>query len=376
MELFIVEDMDPSSPRIGGVASYSRQLLEFLGKAGIKATLLGVRNGNGFPVNDMATLVPIVRRPKFTGYEYLLRLMIKTPFLQIPESAIIHAQHPEYMFPFALFHRKNPKILTIHGQVLEKIRLKRKKAVRFVYKLVEAFVLRRSNVVIVVDEFTGDFYQRHYPWMVKPRLIPTGIDLGKFKLLDRDVLRPKYGFQPDDKIVAYVGRLEKEKGPDFLLDCSVLLAELVPEALTLLVGDGRDREYLMNKVSLLNLERVIFMGAVEPDTIPEIMNCADVLALCSLYEGSPTVVKEALACGVPVVSTDAGDVRDVLQDERTGRIVPRNKEDFTSALAGMLLVPDREAVRSVCSASAAKYGFDQVGARTVALYRELSGEQE
>lgn len=376
MEVFIIEDLDPASPKMGGVAGYSRKLLEYLAKTGIRTTLIGASNGNGSYTNDRFTFIPVISKPKFTGYEYLLRLTMKTPFLQIPESAIIHAQHPGYMLPFILFHRKNPRILTIHGQVLDKIRFKRKKAVRFIYEMVEAFVLKRSDMVIVVDEITREFYQKQYPWLKKPSLIPTGIDLGKFRLLDRNTLRPKYGFKPDDKVIAYVGRLEKEKGPEFLLDCFTVLAGLVPGALIILIGDGRDRDHLKNMVSRLNLSRVFFMGAQEPDAIPEIMNCADVLALCSVYEGSPTVVKEALACGVPVVSTDVGDIRYILNDGKTGRIVHRNKEDYAYALASVLLNEDRERVRKDCATVAANFSFDRIGARTMELYRELSGQEK
>jgi len=373
MELFMVEDMDPSVPKMGGIAAYSRQLLEYLANAGIKTTLLGVHQGNGAGSNEMTTLIPIVRKPKYTGYEYLLKLMIKTPFLNIPPSAIIHAQHPGYMLPFSLFRRKNPKILTIHGQVLDKIRLKRNKAVRFIYEKVEAFVFKHIDVLIVVDDVTREFYQRRYPRMANPRVLPTGIDLDKFKCLDRNVLRLKYGLKPEDKVVAYVGRLEREKGPDFLLDCCTSLARLVPEALIILIGDGRDREYLENKASRLDLDRVFFWGPKEPDAIPEIMNCIDVLALCSVYEGSPTVVKEALACGTPVVSTDVGDVRQILQNEHTGRIAPRDKEVFANELAGVLLDDNRERARKECAAAAADFGFNRVGARIVDLYREISG---
>jgi len=366
-----VECIDPSQPTMGGSEVYTQNLLEHLLKAGIGVILAGILRTGSLPADVKFTFVPIARKTSLTGYEYFLRLMAKIPFTRIQASAIIHTQRVEYMLPFVLFHRKNPRMITLHGRILEGIRLKRRMIVRLIYGIVESFALKHSDMIIAVDEATREFYQREYPGLAeKIRVIPIGIDLNKFRLLDRNGLRQKYGFKPDDKIVAYVGRLEREKNLDFLIDCTPLV-ESFREAILVLVGDGRDRERLEGLVRSLGLKRVIFMGTQEPDKIPEILNCADVLALCSLLEGSPTVVKEALACGSPVVSTNVGDVSQIIQSETIGRIVSRNKEDFAYALADVLMKEDREGVRIECAKVAANFGFEQVGARTVELYEEL-----
>ncbi|MHB8104700.1 MAG: glycosyltransferase family 4 protein [Dehalococcoidales bacterium] len=377
MDVIIIEAIDPSQPIMGGGEVYSQNLLEYLLKTGVRVTLLGVCHGSSLLTNDKLTFLPVTRKISLTGYEYFLRLMAKTPFMRIPVSAIIHAQRPEYMFPFVLFHWQHPKIITLHGTVLKGIRLKRKKIVRFIYEIVESFTLKHSNMIIAIDEATRQFYQQRYPRLAaKIKVIPVGIDLNKFKLLDREGLRLKYGFKPDDKVIVYVGRLEKEKNLEFLINCFTSLAVLIPHAILVLVGDGRDRKSLEYLVRSSGLKRVIFMGAQEPDNIPKILNCADVLALCSLFEGSPTVVKEALACGVPVVSTDVGDVREIIRSETTGKIVSRNKEDFNHALANMLLKEDREKMRKECVKVATEFGFEQVGAKIVGLYKELLKDQE
>jgi L-malate glycosyltransferase len=368
LEVFMVVDLDPAAPRMGGVAAYSSRLIEYLSKAGIRATLLGA--GRKQAAADDGQYVAIVDKPGYSGYEYLLKLMARAPFLSIPKSAIIHTQHPEYMLPFALFHPRNPKIMTVHGQVLNKINFKRTGAVRLTYGSVESFVFKHSDLVQVVDKDTREFYEKQYPWLPRPELISTGIDLEKFKPLDRQALRIKYGFAPEDKVVAYVGRLEKEKGLDFLIECGAPLAQMVPGALIVLVGGGREAEHLQSAAA--GVKNVRFMGAQPPDAIPALMNCADVLALCSVYEGSPTVVKEALACGVPVVSTDVGDVGQVISDGKTGRIVPRDVKDYVQALASLLLDERKEDTRRECVRAAAEFGFDRVGAKTVELYRRLA----
>ena len=372
LEVVIVEDLDPSSPKMGGVAGYSRKLLKYLEKADIKSTLLGSGNGHSHPHKGKSAYIPIIRKPKFTGYEYLLRLLTKAPFLRIPGSAIIHAQHPEYMLPFVLFNRSNPKVVAIRGPVLKEIRFKRGRLVSYIYGKVEPFILKRSDIVLTVDEATRKFYLREYPWMENIRLIPTGVDLSKFKLLDRESLRRRYGFGPEDNIVIYVGRLEKEKGVDFLLEAFSLVEKSVPSSRLVIVGDGKERQALEELAIVTGLRGVVFMGSLGPDAVPEILNTADVLALSSVYEGSPTVVKEALACGVPVVSADVGDVRQIIRSEAVGMIVERDRLTYAQALVNYVSLADRETVRKVCAEAAAEFSFDNIGARTVALYGELA----
>jgi len=374
MEIFVIEDIDPLIPKMGGVAGFSRKLIHYLANNHVKVTLLGVCNNRVAAGSENFCFLPIIRKSKYTGYEYLCRLMLKSPFLHLPKSSIIHSQHPGFMLPFALFHPDIPKIVTIHGQVLSKIKFKRNRAVGFIYKRIESFVLKRTNIVMVVDDITRNFYQTEYPWLPAPVLLPTGIDLEKFKPLERDEMRTKWGFRPGDKVVVYVGRLEKEKGPDILFECYEMLVKKVPEVVIVYVGDGKEKKELEQKTRDSNIKRIIFMGAQPPDVIPEILSCADVLALCSYYEGSPTVVKEALACGIPVVSTDVGDVRQVLENKKVGKIVPRTKKDFADALTGFLLDPDKELTRSRCASTGTLYSFDQVGIKTVEIYRKLSGE--
>lgn len=376
IELLMVEDIDPSNPKMGGIATYTHQLLGYLSKAGIKVTVLGVSNGNGYRGVEGITFTPVIHKIKYSGYEYLLKLILKAPFLHIPKSVIIHAHHPGNMLPFSLFHKKNPKILTIHGQVLEKIRLKRNIVTRFIYQLVESYVLKHVDIIIAVDEVTGNFYQKRYPWMAKPKIIPTGIDLDRFKIMDRSAVRKKYGFKPGDKIIAYIGRLEKEKGLELLLDCLVKVKKAMPETVILFVGDGRDRRQLENHAERLNLDRVFFLGMKEPEIIPEIINCADVLALCSVCEGSPMVVKEALACGVPVISTNVGDVCQLIRNEKTGKIVPRDEDEFAHALIDVLRAGDREKISKECVSVAAGYSIDLTCSKIVALYKGLGNNKK
>jgi glycosyltransferase involved in cell wall biosynthesis len=377
VDIFIVEQIDPIQPVMGGCEAYSHNLLKFLCRQRKAVGLIGVTNDHRNTLPDVQfpcsfTFIPVANTSKISSYQYLLRLMSYVPWLPISPSTIIHAQRPDYLLPFNLFHRNTLKVVTLHGNPLESLKIQKPRIVRIIYSIVESYCLKKCDAVIAVDPRTKDYYERKYPWLEsKIQVIPVGIDTTKFKLLDKDVLRRRYGFAGKDRIILYVGRLEKEKNLDFLMDCFIHVAAVIPEAKLVLVGDGRERKHLESRVQPNFRNKILFMGIQSPDKIPEIINCADVLSLSSFTEGSPTVVREALACGVRVVSVDVGDVPKIVQEETMGQIVPREGKRFSQALITVLSKEENKALRVSRSAYASRFSFDTVGEDTLRLYEEL-----
>ncbi len=372
MEVVIVGAMDPAFPTMGGAETYTRNLLDHLLGTGIRVLFIGVSSCNPRSTQGGFTFLPVVNTTSLGNIRYVWGLLVSRSFAQVPPGAIVHVQSPEYALPFVLFCRRNPKVITLHGRHLPGVRLKKPRAAAVMYRVVESFCLRHSAAVIAVDKGTEEFYAEQYPWVKKKtRVIPTGIDLAKFKALDRDTVRMKWGFAGSERVVMYVGRLELEKELGFLIESFRVVLRQIPDARLALVGDGRDRKRLQEMAGDLTPERVVFMGAQKPDCMPEILNCADVLALCSLFEGSPNVVKEALACGVPVVTTQVGDVAQIIKGRLTGRIVPKDREQYSGAIVELLSGEDRDLTRLECVRAAREFGFHEIGVRTVGLYGEL-----
>jgi glycosyltransferase involved in cell wall biosynthesis len=372
VEVVIVEAMDPASPGIGGGETYSMNLLEYLMKTDVRTVFIGVSTTNRRSAEGALTFIAVANNASLSNHGYVLRILLSRPCAMVPPGAVVHAQRPEYAFPFILFCHKSPKVITLHGRILHGVRLKQSGAVAWVYRMVESFCLRHSAALIAVDEGTKEFYEKEYPWLSKKiRVIPIGIDLAKFKALNRESLRAKWGFGSSERVVMFVGRLEIEKDLGFLIESFRMVLRQVPNARLVLVGDGRDRKRLEEMAKGLSPKEVLFMGAQKPDCMPEILNCADVLALCSLFEGSPTTVKEALACGVPVVTAPVGDVVEIIRGNVIGRVVPKDTGQYSRAIVEILSSENVEEVRRECVKAAAAFGFDQIGARTVKLYSEL-----
>jgi glycosyltransferase involved in cell wall biosynthesis len=175
----------------------------------------------------------------------------------------------------------------------------------------------------------------------KVRVHYTGVDLDTFEIADREAAKAALGFS--GPVVLCVGALIPRKGQDLLVRA---LADL-PDVTLLLAGQGAYRRTLENLAQELGVERRIgFLGSVPHHKLPRIYAAADVMALPSSSEGLANAWVEALACGTPLVITDVGGARELLDRPEAGRIVERTPEAIAEAIRATLAdPPDREKVR-------------------------------
>jgi glycosyltransferase involved in cell wall biosynthesis len=191
---------------------------------------------------------------------------------------------------------------------------------RSVFLTIERRLARRTDVLIAVsdevrDELLGLGIGDESRW----RVVPLGFDLKPFLQIDEhnDAVRGPLGLSDDVPLVGVFGRLAGIKDHATLLDAVASL-----EGVHLAIfGDGEMRNELERRTASLGVtSRVHFMGWW-PDVSSAIADM-DVVALTSRNEGTPVSLIEALASGRPVVSTDVGGVRAVVQDGRSGYLVP------------------------------------------------------
>ena len=112
------------------------------------------------------------------------------------------------------------------------------------------------------------------------------------------------------------------------------------------------------------------VSKVDPEKIPLYMNACDCLLLTSDWEGSPTVVKEALACNLPVVSVDVGDVKDLLGDVQPSWVGPADVEAIGKALIEIL----QAGSRSNGHTRADEMSEQRTTSRVLSLYQEVVGK--
>jgi teichuronic acid biosynthesis glycosyltransferase TuaC len=180
----------------------------------------------------------------------------------------------------------------------------------------------------------------------RPALVlPTGVDLGVFVPMDKLEARRRLGYGAHERVVLFnAGKNPAVKAPE-------LAAAAVREA-ERLVG---------------TLRFVVLDGAARPQDVPLYMNAADVLLVTSKTEGSPAVVQEAMACNLPVISVDVGDVRERLEGVAECVVVERAPAALGAALARAL----RRQKRSDGREHAAALGLGAIAAQLAEFYRAV-----
>ncbi|HVW73872.1 MAG TPA: glycosyltransferase [Rhizomicrobium sp.] len=152
----------------------------------------------------------------------------------------------------------------------------------------------------------------------------------------------------DGRRIVWIGRLEPQKDPELAL--RVIAAMDGPTHLVML-GDGALHDSLRQRISAMGLEKKVTLAGYVPEIGPHLAN-ADVLLVTSRYEGGPAVAVEALAQGVPIVSTDCSFLlHDIMTRPEAGRIVPSRTPDALAAAAGDVcaMPPPPEILRALAA---------------------------
>jgi glycosyltransferase involved in cell wall biosynthesis len=199
----------------------------------------------------------------------------------------------------------------------------------------------------------------------------TGLDRDRFRPLGSVGLRKRLGEAlgislPDNApLLATVGALIPRKGQKFVIGAM----RVTPGAHLLLVGRGEDEAMLRGLVRNFDMaERVHFLGNVDHNLLPLILSAADVMVLPSASEGLANAWIEALACGTPLVITDAGGAREVIAGRDAGVIVARTEEAIAEGIADLLA--DKPPAHKV-AAAAARFSWEANAAALAEHYERL-----
>ncbi len=157
-------------------------------------------------------------------------------------------------------------------------------------------------------------------------VIGNGIDTEKFKPIDKRAARAQLGINPDARVLVTVGGLVERKGFHRVVECLPALARDFPDLVYLIVGGastegdyGAQIRALPERLGVA--DRVVFLGALEPEQLSVPLSAADAFVLSSSNEGWANVILESMACGTPVIATDVGGNAEVVSSESLGFIV-------------------------------------------------------
>jgi len=188
----------------------------------------------------------------------------------------------------------------------------------------------RMDRVWVVNRAVTEAYRARFPELAdRFHFLPNWVDPTVFSLRSaartaelRAALRAELGVPAESPVVLYAGRLDEQKQPLLLVRAFAAYCDRDPRAHLIIAGSGALAGPMRRELAAAGLvDAAHFMGAVSRERLSELMAAADLLAITSAFETGPTVGLEALACGLPVVTTGVGEVAGIVERSGAGRVI-------------------------------------------------------
>ncbi|OGX31876.1 MAG: hypothetical protein A2787_01110 [Omnitrophica WOR_2 bacterium RIFCSPHIGHO2_01_FULL_48_9] len=231
-------------------------------------------------------------------------------------------------------NEKDPKIGVVHNDIIRLLE-KGKSEVwwsRFprLYFWFEKRIFSLLSVVYTVSEKTLQYYRDNYKEQIQKFVfLPTWVDQSVFypfgegkKTIRKKILEAsRDSLPPDGKWILFVGRLQEQKAPKRLIETFFEYQKKEKNSVFLLIGDGNLKEEIQKHVAELSLQNKVFLVPnMRQKELAAYYQASDLLLLTSNFEGMPRCVLEALGSGLPVVTTDVGEVRKVVRNGFSGEI--------------------------------------------------------
>jgi len=358
------------SPVIGGLETWTQNIAERISDEGNEVFLV-TGKVEGQPVFEEKNGVKIFRTSLITlknlSYSSPFYILTSLPFIFFKSLSVIREENVRLchcqgflssFLGYLLFKITNtPYIVTV--QRLETDR-----------GLLRRLAYQNARLCIGSSQAVKDYFNSIGIKNVK--VIPNGIDFERFQDVERTHAREKLG-AGQDFLIMTVARLEKVKGLKYAIRAMDILYKKyqLSNIKYFIIGEGSERKKIENFIQRLGLgDKVVLLGQIKNEDVPNYLAAADCFLLSSLKEGFGIVVLEAMAASVPIVATGVGGVLDIIEDGKTGLLVePQNPQKIAEAvfrissnsgLADLVVSNAEEEVK--------KYGWDKIAQRVSKIY--------
>ncbi|MCL1978352.1 MAG: glycosyltransferase family 4 protein [Candidatus Bathyarchaeota archaeon] len=202
----------------------------------------------------------------------------------------------------------------------------------------EVGMIKRASRVIAVSDFTRQELRKYYNIPEnRIRVIHNGVNTHKFQpAKDKQKIKAELGLNPDDITILSVGRLYARKGLFTLIEAMPSVVKRFKNAKFVISGKGQSDEMAKLNTHAERLgvkDNIIFTGYYPDKKLPKLYQAADVFAFSTFYEHHPFAVLEALATGLPVVTTTVGGIAETIKTGKNGLLVnPFNSKQFSDAI--------------------------------------------
>jgi glycosyltransferase involved in cell wall biosynthesis len=370
-------------PHVGGIEKVVYEESKRLMQKNYAPTVITNRIGtpktykvDGIPVECYESLNTGFR----LGIPYSIPTITSYPtFLKgIRASKIVHAHgHPYLTSLVAAKLAKQygkPMVLTQHNTFIEYNNLFNE-----VERLNDLAVgtqnLKDADKIITVSNATKNYVLSLGAKPQKVEVVYNGVDLHKFRPIagKQQEMRRKLGIPMDAVVVLTVRRLVYKNGVDTLIEGAAAAIKKNPRVVFLVVGKGPDMDSIKMQVEQLGIAKNFKLtGFVADEELQFYYNAADFFVLPSKSgEGLPLVALEAMACGLPVIATDVGGIREILMPQ-FGKLVPANQPEQLAEAVLEFAEIDFSVVKVELRARVEeKFGWDTNVERLVQIYEEL-----
>jgi len=370
-------------PHVGGIEIVTNEQSKRLLHKNYAPTV--ITNQIGTPKHYMVDGVPVeCYRSLNTGFRLGIPYSIPTigsfpTFTKtVKSSKIVHAHGHPYLTSLiagklAKYYGK-PFVLTQHNTFIEYNNFFDQ------VELLNDLAIGKQNLnaadkIITISNATKEYVLRLGAKPKKVKVIYNGVDLARFREINgkRQEMRKKLGIPSGAVVVLTVRRLVYKNGIDTLLDCAKIAVNKNPNIVFLVVGKGPDLESVRMQITQLGIQHNFRLaGFVSDADLPSYYNAVDMFVLPSKSgEGLPLVALEAMACGLPVVATDVGGIKEILLDDY-GKLVPPNQPELLADAVLEFAAIDFSSRKSELRARIEEqYSWESNVERLTQLYEEL-----
>ena len=361
--LGIINPSDLSNKKVsGGATGFLRNIVPFLTTK--QTVIFGIGSKNTFPwktyhLEQNVDFVPICNLSFSSIIPMRLKVLI---YYFINRNRIINSgvdvlyiQMPECCLPFLDNKKGIPVIYQKHGSANPVSKAKyiygRIILFRKFYEIVLMLIYKKADWIIPIDRLS---LKEANEKGAKGRtsLLMNAVDTEKYypDEVSRTHVRKRIGLVENIFVILFVGRIEKAKGPERLLDCIPYMKREKLFFHIFLAGEGTYKAYLEKKVKVKKYEtNVTFLGHFPHEKMSYLYNMADVMILPSETEGVPMVILEALACGTPVIASNVGGISDLVFDGINGIVL--NDISPSKLASAIMTLPSKKYKREKIAAS-------------------------